>query len=75
MGDITCRISPYSTTPGQDDFIIEGIDFTSLSEGQHNIILRATDVNNNPIPDFVHHFLIGNARPYVKRVTIPDFFC
>jgi len=43
----TCKISPFSTTPGFDDFIAANCDFSSLQSGNHSIILQATDINDN----------------------------
>jgi len=47
VSGVIYKVSPYNTTTGYDDFIIDSYDFSPLEKGAHLIYVRATDINDN----------------------------
>ncbi|MCB4792146.1 MAG: M23 family metallopeptidase [Elusimicrobia bacterium] len=68
-GWITYRVSPYGTTAGYDDFVIDSYDFSLLPQGNHSITIHAADVHKE---EFVYEFNlnIGDRGMEGERTTI-----
>ncbi|OGS19804.1 MAG: hypothetical protein A2252_02735 [Elusimicrobia bacterium RIFOXYA2_FULL_39_19] len=72
INGVIYKISPYSTVPGYDDFIIKDYDFSKLSYGAHQIIVSVADVNNNN-RNFIFYLNIGDTSIETERTVIGNY--